>query len=141
MNPVVDLSAVQNLAIDFWVMNRAWLNLSSLQRLRSVRNFCVVMAGFLSPGTYPNFPCTRTAKATWPLFLHDFINIDFQRRDIENALMQYWGVPLTDPSFSTQADAVENLVLSYIPSELITLQLLDTTWWMPPFDFVALERH
>jgi hypothetical protein len=36
---------------------------------------------------------------------------------------------------------MEDLILSYIPSEITTLQVWDITWWMPPFDFVALDRQ
>ena len=140
MNPIVDLSAVQNLAIDFWIMNRAWFNLSSLRRLRSVRNFCVVMADLSSPGSY-NPTRTQPASATRPMFLHHLINVGFKRRDIENALTRYWSVSPADPCFTSQVDAMEDLILSYIPSEITTLQVWDITWWMPPFDFVALDRQ
>jgi hypothetical protein len=139
INPILDLSAVRNLAIDLWVMNRAWLNLSSLQRLRTVENFCVVMADLPSPGTTST--STRPISTTLPIFLDNLINVGFRRRDIENATMRFWGVSSTETSFSALVDGMENLVVNYIPAELVSLQTQDIAWYMPPFDFLALDRQ
>lgn len=138
INPILDLSAVRNLSIDFWIMNRAWLNLSSLQHLRSVQNFCVVMADVSSPRA---FPTTTPASATRPMSLDNLVNVGFQRRDIEHAISRFWGVSSTEPGFSGQVDRAENLVVNYIPAELFSLQSRDIGWYMPPFDFVALARQ
>jgi hypothetical protein len=135
MNPVLDLSVIRNLASDFWVMNRAWIDLSSLSCLPSVHNFSIVMTSQSSP--LANHP--SSAMATRPLSLDNLYDMGFQLQGIETAVTRYRGVSPADPWFPSQVDGIENLVTTFIPGGLVSLHQMDPTWQMPAFDSIVLK--
>lgn len=131
--PACNLLGMKNLFVDYWVMERGWIDLAPLNKLRGLDKFWVVMANNAPqrvlnnpPNSMPNQAISYNRRRMSDMYYSGQV-----QHHIADAVDRFWGIGGVQGNYLA-TDLAQTMDFNVF-AEVAQLCQVDPTWIVPPY--------
>lgn len=139
--PICNLLGMKNVSIDYWIMERAWNDLTPLNKLRGLGKFWITMADN-APQRVRNNPANllhnRVVSINQIMMTNQYFAGSLDQH-IQTAVERFWGIGGL-PRDNLTRD-ITDLLNFFIHAEMSNLVTLDPTWRVPVYQLMTYGAY